>query len=428
MSKSYFAIILSFHPKTLAKYQVLIVALLVSVTHHSIASPLPELLETAVRNNPNISSKRQLRRSYETDKMAARLRFLPSISYTKSGMAGSNNIAVPGSTFYALSLPLFDGGAAYYGLKKSDEQLTLSDYVIAEATTDIAVKVVSAYCEWYKDYEKSLIATDYVAKQESYFDVITERYKRGISSKADLALAESKLLQARSERISYVTQVSTDLANLEVLVGRHIIDSELSENIEAPLEINLDSDLIGLAVLNDPTLKRVKSENLIAYDDVKIARAQLFPQIMLQAQKQKEPGFSGASDISNSFYGITVQYFVGSGLSSFASYQASKIRAKSSSNNINTVINEITMRMSNVIGQYKSAAEQQKFVRNSTILSSEVTDSYYRQFLQGNKPLSEVMNSVRELETAKIGMVTISSNLIEASWKILLFTGQYKLD
>lgn len=383
---------------------------------------LQELINQAINTHPYIQSKRLSIETYGIEKKAAMLRFLPNVSYIKSNTGGgASSIALAGSNFLSVNLPLFTGGANYYGLKKADKNYQISELTLIEAIQDLSFKVISSYSEWIKNNYKYYATLEYIDELNRFDKLIKRRYEEGASSLADTSLTASRIIQANSDLENYDSSRKLSLSNLNLLCSTNYSNEDLSKSVTLPLEINNISTIVNTAIENDPLPKRIAAESELAEYEAKIQQAQNYPQVYATAQRQ-----IGNQDVYNvasqNFYGITIQFNTSQGFSGFLTSQAAYNRAKYTAMNSESALIDFKIKMEGEASEYKVLKSKRSFIIDTIKLQENLLESYKRQYLANKKSWIEVMNSTRDVYNNKVIFADTNAQLTNSSWKIVVRT------
>lgn len=387
------------------------------------ARTLEDLLFQAMQSYPSVLSKQSSRDAAKTDLTAAKLKFLPSPSFSTQrqevAYSGQPNTRQP-ATNITVNQPLFLDGGIIAGYKKADARLNAADYGLLETREDVSKRVINAYTEWLKAYLKLKALEDNVRLHEKFAGMIGRRFDQGVASGADKDLGLSRLHQAQADLDTQRSLESTALTSISELVGEPIRREDLLGSIAKPVVLPKRADGIAKAQVQSVTVQRYKFEAEAAEQEAKEIRAQALPQVSLQAQRQVGnaylPGAQGYD-----MYGLVVTYNPGGGLSSIAGASAAFERAKSATIQVDTAKRELTDRLNADYNEYEFALLKKESLQRSVNLTGDIAASYDRQYLVGRKSWLDLMNSVREQAQTKVQLADAEGSLLGASRRLMVY-------
>ena len=387
------------------------------------ARTLEDLLFQAMQSYPSVLSKQSSRDAAKTDLTAAKLKFLPSPSFSTQrqevSYSGQPNTRQP-ATNITVNQPLFLDGGIIAGYKKADARLNAADYGLLESREDVSKRVINAYTEWLKAYLKLKALEDNVRLHQKFAGMISSRFDQGVASGADKDLGFSRLHQAQADLDTQRSLESTALTSISELVGEPIRREDLLGSIAKPVVLPKRADGIAKAQVQSVTVQRYKFEAEAAEQEAKEIRAQALPQVSLQAQRQVGnaylPGAQGYD-----MYGLVVTYNPGGGLSSIAGASAAFERAKSATIQVDTAKRELTDRLNADYNEYEFALLKKESLQRSANLTGDIAASYDRQYLVGRKSWLDLMNSVREQAQTKVQLADAEGSLLGASRRLMVY-------
>jgi multidrug efflux system outer membrane protein len=157
--------------------------------------------------------------------------------------------------------------------------------------------VANAYLTLKADQRLLKLTEETLAAQEDSYKLIQMSFDRGVSSKLELAQAQTAVETARVNSYAFVRQVAQDRNALALLVGAPIDETALDdaqgiENLIADLPVGLPSDLLE----NRPDIRQAEHLLRGANANIGAARAAFFPRIALTAS-----GGTASSSLSGLF-------------------------------------------------------------------------------------------------------------------------------
>ncbi len=387
---------------------------------------LDKLIEQALVSYPAILSNESLIQAAKYDVNAARLKFFPNVAFSNSfsslalaDQAGSNQ----GASNLTITQPLYQGGALEAGQSKASAKMLVSYQALREVKQDVARRVITNYGEWLKAYTKILAQQENVQLHEKLVELISSRVKEEVASRADMNLAISRLLTAKADLTTQLSIEKSALNALSQLVGQPVQRADLLNVRATAKALPARDQILEIARLNSPTIQRMTLEAQVTREESKEIRAQLSPQIALQAQVQIGSAVLPNAPNYNTL-GLTLNYATGNGFSTVAYAKSAGDRANASELQIQTAHRDLNDRLSSEINEYEFSKIKIESLQKSADLAEEISESYDRQFLVGRKSWLDLMNTVRERAQNKFTLADVEVSLITTSWKIAVALGQ----
>lgn len=266
------------------------------------------LIEQSLKNNRDL-------REAVLNVERARALYRVQRSELLPGIRGEGNMArerVPGDlsgtgqavtgTRYGVQASVAAYELDLFGRVRSLNEQALREYFATEearlaAQITLIAEVANAYLTLKADQRLLTLTEETLAAQEDSYKLIKMSFDRGISSKLELAQAQTAVETARVNSYAFVRQVAQDRNALALLVGVPIDEAALDEaqdieNFIADLPVGLPSNLLE----NRPDIRRAEHLLRGANANIGAARAAFFPRISLTAS-----GGTASSSLSGLF-------------------------------------------------------------------------------------------------------------------------------
>lgn len=381
---------------------------------------LDRMIQEALASYPSIRANESLLQAARNDVNAAKLRFFPNLtlSNSRSNVTLANQSGTQQSASnLTITQPIFQGGGLEAGRNKASAKVMASAQAIREIKQDVTRRVISNYGEWLRAYLKISAQQENVQLHEKLVALISSRVREEVASRADMNLAISRLLLAKADLATQLSLEKSALNSLSQLLGRTVLRKELAGFKAAPKTLPDRDQILEVARLNSPSIQRFTHEAQVSLEESKEIKAQLLPQVSLQAQVQVGNAVLPNAPNYNSI-GFTLNYVTGNGLATMASARSAQSRAQASELQIQTAHRELNDRLTAEINEYEFSKIKVESLQKSADLAEEISDSYDRQFLVGRKSWLDLMNTVRERAQNKFSLADVEVSLIVSSWKI----------
>ncbi len=285
---------------------------------------MQQLIETALRNNPDLRETALNVESYQAQYRIQRSAQFPSVTGDGYGLkqrtlsgsgysTGETYLLEVGITSYELDL---------YGRIRNLKDQALEQYLAMEetqksVTISLIAEIAKSYLTWLADRELLQISEDTQKVEEESYELVRQRVQGGIANELDLAQARTSLETVKANLAMYRRRVAQDYNYMNLLAGTSLPDTVLSEKglltDVAPLAV-MPPTLSSAVLLQRPDIMAAEHELKGANANIGAARAAFFPTVSLSAS-------AGVinSDLSNLFDGDIWRLAV------FTSYQFADI-------------------------------------------------------------------------------------------------------
>lgn len=380
---------------------------------------LKECIDYAIENNIELQQSRNDRLSGLEDTEAAKAAMFPSLSammsqgftnYPSSNASESNSYT--GSYSVETGVTLYNGGRLRTALKKSRVQNQADELYVAETETDIRIAILEAYMQCLYAAETVTVNRSTAEVSRAQRDRAEEMMKAGSISKVDFAQIES---QYASDQYQVVV-ASTSLDNYKLQL-KQLLELDITDELEIVRPSIGDEAVLALlpektevyesALEVMPEIQRGELEVEIADLGINEARAGFLPSLSLSAGvgtgHVSGGNFGSGSQVWNRFnenVGLTLSVPIFSNRQNRTAINKARLSAANTRlswlNTKKTLLKEVESAYLDAVSaqsQYMSAAEKEKYARQSYELTSE-------QFNVGMKNTVELITAQNELTSA----------------------------
>ncbi len=184
-----------------------------------------ELLETAVKNRPEI---KRLENQIEIQKTMIKMSqadYLPSLSFDAGYNYGGSRISDMEDSWnfgFGLSMSIFSGGATKSAVLQ--EKIALKDlaYQKEELLNQIRLSLFQAFNDFNRQRDVIENSRIYLQNARMSLDIAREGYKEGTHSIIELVDAQTSLVSAENRYIQSLADYRISFANLEKVLGREL--------------------------------------------------------------------------------------------------------------------------------------------------------------------------------------------------------------
>lgn len=364
-----------------------------------------QVLQSALESHPAIMGKRSGQAAARADQKGAEWLRYPTPSIEAATQGGGKD-----SGLVRLEQPLWSGGRISAAIDAAGSRLSAADAALNEAELDLTLKVIAAHTEALRQKARQQYAQSGVDEHEKLLAMIRRRVGQEISPLTDQRLAESRLYQVVND-LSQVTQAYNNaLAQLAQLSGKPVagISGQGVSALGAPASLEA---ALSQALGYSPTLRRLTYEEEAANADIDSKRSAYMPQLSLRLEKNM-----GQTQASSAM--LVLQAQPGAGLSAGSGVDAAIARREAARMAREAAERSTNERITLDWNEWVAARLRQENAVQSRAMSTEVFESYTRQYVIGRKSWIDVLNAVREATQSQLALEDARAQVIAASLRL----------
>lgn len=390
------------------KFKTLALTVLLLMAGSAQAQPawtFEQVLQSALESHPAIMGKRSGQAAARADQKGAEWLRYPTPSIEAATQGGGKD-----SGLVRLEQPLWSGGRISAAIDAAGSRLSAADAALNEAELDLTLKVIAAHTEALRQKARQQYAQSGVDEHEKLLAMIRRRVGQEISPLTDQRLAESRLYQVVND-LSQVTQAYNNaLAQLAQLSGKPVADisGQGVSALGAPASLEA---ALSQALGYSPTLRRLTYEEEAANADIDSKRSAYMPQLSLRLEKNM-----GQTQASSAM--LVLQAQPGAGLSAGSGVDAAIARREAARMAREAAERSTNERITLDWNEWVAARLRQENAVQSRAMSTEVFESYTRQYVIGRKSWIDVLNAVREATQSQFALEDARAQVIAASLRL----------
>ena len=368
------------------------------IVHIPAPAAIPRQLDIAAgiaaSSHPLVAAAEAELRALDADYEGARWRRYPSLSVEAlaatrgSSLADQDGIALNAT----LEQPVWAGGRITGEIDRARATQSAGQDRVYEAQRQIVLDTVSAYYDFVLAAERYAVLTHSLAEHNRLLEAIGRRVTQEVSPRADLTLGQSRTAQVELDLAGAEEARESARLRLDELTEGMVLDPMLPPPGVA--EMLPDEELaLAQALECSPSLAALTDLVDVAQAQRDIARAQLFPQVLLQLSQNEITGARAA---------VVLRADLGHGLSQFTAIDSSDariVRALADFGEEERRLREQLRRDYIVVRSSQRRIESGVLAADAT---TEIIASYQRQFIAGRRSWLDVMNAVREAASARL--------------------------
>jgi outer membrane protein, adhesin transport system len=375
-----------------------------------------QLMQAAWDTHPALASKRASAAGAQHELEGARWqRFpTPTIETGRATDGGVNN------TTLRLDQPLWTGGRITAGIEAAKSRLDAAEATVAEGRNEMALQVISAWAEAYRQQMRQAHAITGVNEHVKLLKMITRRTDQEVSPPVDRDFAHSRLLQSMND-LSLVTQsLNIALTKLTQLAGQPVLKVGVPVSVALPAA---KDQAISEAMAYSPTLMRIGYEEQAAASDVDSKRASLMPQVSFRVERVSG-GLTAASSYTDNRALVVLTAQPGAGLSAASGVDAAQAKKEAIRLSREALAREVTEQV--LLDWDDLVASKQRLANSqqSRNISLSVFESYTRQYVAGRKSWIDVLNAMRESTQSDLALADATAQVAAATQRLKIRTGR----
>lgn len=380
---------MSFHRSYYLPFQLLLILVLSPLNafgDKSIYLTLKQLLEIGADRHPSVLQARNQSHAAGFDVEAAQWGRFPTVSsQLRSDTSMNQSLA-------KVEQPIWTGGKLSSRIELSEANLRAAEAGVREAEFNALMQVATAFFEALRLERRLQSSNLNVIEHERLVAMIQRRTEAQISPPADTTLAQARLQQAVSERIQIKKQLDASLTTLAQWTV------PLNGHLKAPADIvftqTAEGELLERAIAHSAQRKRLLSQIDSADAQINVSKAQIWPNLVAGFQHTWGGLVPANYDRNKGYLGLEFQS--GAGLSARASVQASVSRKAAAQQELETLERNLTAQVRAGLSEIEALQAQLEPSKALLDGTTEVVESYLRQYQVGRKNWLDVLNAQRE--------------------------------
>lgn len=312
--------------------------------------------------------------------------------------------------------PLWTAGRITSGIESADSGLRGAQAAVLESHQDIFFRAVTAFTEYGRLHARMVASRSNVAEHDRLSKLIDRRVQNEVSPSSDGVLAKARLAAARAELGQFEAQAGRARAQLEQIIGRGFGDIELPA-MPGLRRKSLD-EVIEAALDYSPNLRRRLAEGEAAEAEIRVRQSSLWPQIKARYERT-----TGSTLIAREQTYIALEYQPGAGLSAVSAVQEAVARREAAQAQHEAARRELLDTLSTDWASYQSLKVQGLHQRAQVESTSDVFDSFVRQYAVGRKSWIDVLNAQRELVSARYALADVEWGMLRDVLRLQIAMG-----
>lgn len=370
-----------------------------------------QLMQAALSSHPLVLAKRSAQNAAQAEREGAEWQRYPSLSLEAGTQSGGQN-----ARLVRIEQPIWSGGRITAGINVAGSRFDATSAALDEARQELSLKVIAAATEAVRQQVRQQHGITGVKEHEKLLGMMQRRVAQEVSPLADQRLAAARLYASANE-LSVTTQaLNSALVQLSQLAGQPVTAIDPQGLSDAGSPASLD-DAVTQALAHSPTLRRLAFEEETASAEIASKRSAYMPQLVLRVERSA----GGQTPESRAMLVLLAQ--TGAGLSAKSGVDAAVARREAVRQAREAAERDMRERLTLDWNEWVAARLRLENADQARAMSTEVFESYVRQFTTGRKTWIDVLNAVREATQAELAVDDANTQMLASSLRLRALTG-----
>lgn len=375
-----------------------------------------QVMQAALTTHPLMLGRRSAQAAAKADREGAEWQRYPSPSLEASSQSG-------GAGLLRIDQPLWTGGRITAGIDAAGSRFDAAGAALGEARQELILKVIAATTEALRQQARQQHGVAGVKELEKLLAMIQRRVAQEVSPLADQRLAASRLYTTANELSATTQALNNALAQLSQLAGQPVMEFVAHGLSEVGAPASLDAALVQ-ALAHSPTLRRLAFEEEAANAEIAAKRSVYMPQLALRLESsagQALDNRAGRETDNRAMLVLLAQ--PGAGLSAKSGADAAVAKREAARMARAAAERDTRERVTLDWNEWLAARLRLENANQARAMSTEVFESYARQYTAGRKTWIDVLNAVREATQSGLAADDARAQMLAASLRLRALTG-----
>lgn len=377
------------------------------------AMPLNQVLTLAATQHPSVRLKISEAKTAGFDLSTAKWARYPSFSSELSTDNSGSQRAI------LIQQPVWTGGRVAAQINAASANEMQANFAIREAQNAIMLQAAASYFEVLRWESRLATAKKNELEHLRLLELIDRRVIAEISPVADRTLTAARYQQAISERIQFTRSLDEARIALENAVGESVLTAELP--IALRWKAVPDAEAVELALAYSAERRKLLQQIEVAQAQIEVNKSAWQPSVVVGVRHA-----AGATPIGidrdKAF--VALQFSPGPGLSAKSTVESAISRLENARSTVAVHDKQLEYRIKSSASELRALAAQVEPAKALSEATSEVVDSYLRQYQIARKNWLDVLNAQRERSQALYNLADTETNVVALNVRLMMMTGQ----
>ena len=385
---------------------------------------LDELIDIAMKNSVDIQVAKADIEAKSAGIDYASAGYLPQVSVQGSLAQEDNRIErdnVVGATASVDQL-LYDFGGTTSNIGAAQSAYNASLKQLDSSTNAVVISVKKAYYDILNKNQLINVANEAVKIDELQLEQANEYFKAGVRTRIDVTNAELQLTNSKLDLLKAKFGLKSSNTNLISILGVNLEkdfsvkkdDTDISALAKeiVPMQKSTD-ELIGQGLEKRAEIAVYKANIDLSSSQVKLARSEYYPKILLNAAYNEKDSNSASLDHREMSAGVYIKWDIFSGFSTEAKVKENLANLTRSKVDLRDIELKITQEIINAYLEVKKSEDSTKMQLLSVDLATQNLSLAQQRYKAG---LSDMV----ELNDAKLGYTKSKGDLVNTYYGYLV--------
>jgi len=374
-------------------------------------------LKNTLKKNPRILAEKDKINALKRSLTSENMQRLPAVTLQAETEGSDDSQAL-----VRLVQPLWVGGRISNAITKSEIQLKIAQAELLRVQRELMEETAATYANLL-GLKNRIKAAEINIKELQKFSNLTDRRAKGdISSKADVALAQSRLYQAHLQNEDLKGQlerVKTDMYSLTLT--RSEVDDPVPPSL---MDLPGQAEIEAAVVMVSARLTQAGLEIKNAHIDEDLSKSEIMPRLYGRLdQELYNPGGASKQDLETSFALVVEVTFEGAGISSWERVKSAKERIKASQMLSDAEDNDVHRNIRSQLSDRDMISQLVELNQSLVLSTAQTLASYVRQYEAGRKSWLDLLNIQQEHARARITLEQVKSSLQQVDLRLVVQMG-----
>lgn len=328
-----------------------------------------------------------------------------------------------GSLSIVLNQPIFQGFRTVEGTKAAEAQVDAGRQGLLETEQQVLFNVVQAYMNVYAGRQLVVLRRKDVAALEAQVSASNERFQVGEITRTDVAQAEARLAESRSQLVNTQTDLAQSVAAYVQLVGNEPGKLTYPKITQLPKSLAAALDTAGDI---NPRILAQSFVEVAAASNVEVARSGLLPSAAIQVRgytADNEFGVDKTGIRSASISAIVSIPLYESG-SVYSQVREAKQRASQNRIKLIEVERDVRAAVAQSWNAYTGLGQIIRNTKTQVSAAQLALNGVQQEYQAGTRTTLDVLDAQREVVQAEVLQVNAEKSRVVAGYQLLSAIGR----
>jgi len=389
-----------------------------------------DIVNSAVSAHPDVNRQMKFYNGVLQDLEIAKSDNLPTLDYqgeigrswTDRENQDKANLTYHKNSFI-LRQNLFRGFKTQSEIEQSEARISAAAYTVLDRANTVALDTITAYMEVLKQNALTKIFEKNVQNHEDILAKIKERTEGGAGKKSELIQTQSRLELAYSNLLVQQNNFEDTLTNYHFIVGRHFDRAQFIEpDTQFDMPSNID-EAAYLALLNNPSVKAMKSTIIAKKAEHKNAKSNFYPildAVASQNWEENGDGVKGSKDSTD--IGLVARWNLYRGGADEAARLKALEALSEERRNLRRIQRDVIKQARLSYTAYQVYQDQIGFLSQHANKAKETLDAYVEEYQLGRRDLLAILDAQNEYNSALKTLISARYDLPIAQYRVMSST------